>query len=1043
MPNAQVVQSVSAGGLVFAALLCAGASVSAQTPNRQPSFVAPPRSIADITEILDQEKPDAARVERVRATADAEPPATGSPKLQGQFYFGRARARAVLGRVREAIADAEKAVSFGGDYVQDVSRYQQFLSGQYRLSGDVKRSIELDQEISRRFTELGRNKGRFFGSNLRTAIAFLALGDLAQAEIYVAKNVALLADSRKWGTNSDLYRSAWEAEVENGKGRVAAARGRYREAETAFRKAGALYRDALTKIDRWANPPPPGSYQPSIDFMLAYEGNAKNRQGRLTEAEADLRRALLGRLKAVGKYSPDTAQIVSMLAGLLGEQSRWPEAEKLAATAVEIYREIGYPAEATSYVNALNQLGATIYAQRRWDESATVFALADAATRTWDPERAASVRLGWSRIFTLYLTNKVDDGIALARELVAFQTRRLGDKHYATAMARAILASGLTIRRQDDEAMQEFRVALPVLIGTSSDTDDDDTTVASAADARESAVLEYYLALLSRNRATVPEAVAESFRIGEAIRGGAVEKALAASSARLLASDPALAELVRKEQDLRKEIGAQLGALNNMLGLRPAERDDKAVAALRSHIEKQGAARIAARRDIERRFPTYADLVSPKPSTVHNVRAALRPDEAFVSFYFGRRNSFVWAVPQQGPAVFAYVPFGAQELNRAVVKLREALEPQAATVADIPPFDLVAAHDLYTKLLRPVERGWKNAKHLVVVTNGALGLLPLGLLPTAPAQIKADDEPLFADYRNVPWLARTHAVTLVPSAASLRTLRQLPAGKGSRERLIAFGDPLFNPDQITEASVAVAESATATRGIPLRRRAAPQFGNAGSATIASLPRLPDTAEEVASIALALEADPARVLHLGKAANEQVVKSADLSKYRIIVFATHGLVPGELDGLRQPALALSAPEVAGVAGDGLLTMEEILGLKLDADWVVLSACNTGAGAGAGAEAASGLGRAFFYAGTRALLVTNWSVHSASARLLVSDLFRRGVADPKLTRGEILRQASMALADGPGYMDETGKTVFAYAHPLFWAPYTIIGDGAGAQ
>src|SRR4029077_14601460 len=130
------------------------------------------------------------------------------------------------------------------------------------------------------------------------------------------------------------------------------------------------------------------------------------------------------------------------------------------------------------------------------------------------------------------------------------------------------------------------------------------------------------------------------------------------------------------------------------------------------------------------------------------------------------------------------------------------------------------------------------------------------------------------------------------------------------------------------------------------------------------------------------------------------------------------VPGELNGLTQPALALSAPDVAGVTGDGLLTMEEILTLKLDADWVVLSACNTGTGAGAGAEAASGLGRAFFYAGTRALLVTNWSVHSQSARELVSDLFRRQAVDSKITRGEALRQAMISLIDGNGYTDDKG-------------------------
>src|SRR6185503_14346589 len=121
------------------------------------------------------------------------------------------------------------------------------------------------------------------------------------------------------------------------------------------------------------------------------------------------------------------------------------------------------------------------------------------------------------------------------------------------------------------------------------------------------------------------------------------------------------------------------------------------------------------------------------------------------------------------------------------------------------------------------------------------------------------------------------------------------------------------------------------------------------------------------------------------------------------------------------------------GDGLLTVDEILSLKLNADWVLLSACNTAAGAGAGAEAASGLGRAFFYAGSRSLLATNWSVDSASARDLVSDVFRRQAGDASLSRAEALRQAMVALIDGPGYVAE-GKTLYTYAHPLFWAPYS---------
>src|SRR5947209_19909821 len=96
-----------------------------------------------------------------------------------------------------------------------------------------------------------------------------------------------------------------------------------------------------------------------------------------------------------------------------------------------------------------------------------------------------------------------------------------------------------------------------------------------------------------------------------------------------------------------------------------------------------------------------------------------------------------------------------REIESKIRKLREALEPQAAMISDIPPFDLKLAYEIYSQLLKPVESGWKPAKNLIVVTNGALGLLPLSLLPTAPAEVAQEDDPLFSGYRNVPWLART------------------------------------------------------------------------------------------------------------------------------------------------------------------------------------------------------------------------------------------------------------------------------------------------
>jgi CHAT domain-containing protein len=190
----------------------------------------------------------------------------------------------------------------------------------------------------------------------------------------------------------------------------------------------------------------------------------------------------------------------------------------------------------------------------------------------------------------------------------------------------------------------------------------------------------------------------------------------------------------------------------------------------------------------------------------------------------------------------------------------------------------------------------------------------------------------------------------------------------------------------------------------------------------------------------LGADPARDVVLGTDVNIATIRGTDLSDRRVVMFATHGLKANDLPGLTQPALALSNPQVAQVDGNGLLTVDDVLGLKLNADWVVLSACNTAAPEGEGAEAVSGLGRAFFYAGTRAVLVTSWAVETTSAAMLTTETFRRVAATPGLGRAEALRQAMLAVMDAPGLKDPaSGRIEYSYAHPMFWAPYILVGDG----
>ena len=311
-----------------------------------------------------------------------------------------------------------------------------------------------------------------------------------------------------------------------------------------------------------------------------------------------------------------------------------------------------------------------------------------------------------------------------------------------------------------------------VLAATRQNLDEDGAT-AVARENRVRMVVEFYLAVLARQPALAGADIGEeTFGLADVVRGHAVERALAASSLRAAAKDPVLADLVRKSQDLKKQISAEIGTLNDLLALSSGERDQAAVKNSQELISKLQATDAAARKEILRRFPDYANLIDPPPVTSSELRAALRDDEVLLSFYFGRSNGFVWTLRKQGPIRFARLDMTARQLDTKVSKLRDALEPQATTIAEIPPFDIASAHELFRQLLEPVQDGWRDAKNLIVVTNGALGLLPLALLPTAAAEVKRDDDPPFSSYRAVAWLARTHAVTTVPSASALRTLRR-------------------------------------------------------------------------------------------------------------------------------------------------------------------------------------------------------------------------------------------------------------------------------
>jgi CHAT domain-containing protein len=216
--------------------------------------------------------------------------------------------------------------------------------------------------------------------------------------------------------------------------------------------------------------------------------------------------------------------------------------------------------------------------------------------------------------------------------------------------------------------------------------------------------------------------------------------------------------------------------------------------------------------------------------------------------------------------------------------------------------------------------------------------------------------------------------------------------------------------------------------------------------------LPETADEVCDVARAIGGS-VEDMRIGARATETEVKrlssSGDLAKYRILHFATHGTLAGQLQGTSEPGLILTPPKSATAEDDGYLSGSEIAALKLDADWVILSACNTAGPAGGGqgesagegeaAEALSGLARVFFYAGARALLVSHWEVDSDAAVKLVTGAMREMTNDTSIGRAEAFRRAMLAAM-----ADTTRPPNWVPVwHPSVWAPFVVVGEGGAGR
>lgn len=848
-------------------------------------------------------------------------------------------------------------------------------------------------------------KGESIFAYAQLARIQIARGDLVNAENSLQQAQTWHDRKARNEPGEGSLHAAWIAGI---KGDLAQASGNLAAAE-------AFYREALKRHTE---------YQPdSAEIAISHSKLAKviAAQGRLLEAENQSRLAI-GQLVTI-KHTKQisAAQIFIRYARILIDQGRFREAEMTARSAVGLYQNKCSPADSVEFADARRTLAEVLSLQGRYDDALSIY-------------RAIEVALGNNnQLFDQHFGNDLTLAYALIHNgdyLQAYQRlqktvqkldQAYGADHPLSAEARGFLA--ITEWKVGDKktARKYFKEVLAIL--------QDPKQVRGARPHNLRIIMETYLDMLAKKTALDNETLNTLFLISESLRNSSVQQSINAMGARAATSSPKLASLLRKEQDLSLTISA----LEATLSVALAENFD--ASEIQKEIRQRRKTHSNIMQDILDDFPEYGDLIKPAPVDIDGVRKILRNNEAFIASYSTDKKTYIWTITKEQPASLTRADLTAGQLQQQVVLLRQAFTPISGSLNRMPVFDVKLAHQLFNKILAPSKSQWETSDTLIFSLQGALGYLPMAVLPVKNTQLSTEETPLFANYREIPFLIKSHAIINLPSASSLSALRAIPGRKKRPQKLLGFGDPWFSLEQAEEAEQLAINRSLQTRGIHLR--AAPALSDKINADIGLLPRLPETADELHSIAKMLGADYQSSLFLGKDANEDKVKSIDLEDFDIIAFATHGLIPGDLDGLTQPALALSAPEVSQVKGDGLLTMDEIMNLQLDTDWVVLSACNTGSSDGddKASEAVSGLGRAFFYAGARSLLVSNWPVETNSARDLTTGIFRTG--KHQANRAKAL-QSSMSEMIQSGEFKSGNNLHYSYAHPLFWAPFTLVGD-----
>ncbi|MCI5075233.1 CHAT domain-containing tetratricopeptide repeat protein [Oricola sp.] len=876
--------------------------------------------------------------------------------------------------------------------------------GRYREAAALQAEV-----LDVRTATLGADHPETLHSMTELGIAFAKLGRLSEAETIQRRAAETLRDVVGPEARQTLFAQHSLATTLN-------AEGRFEEAESLFRTTLAAQEAVLEAGDRDTL-----STAGNLALLLAKTGRTEEAI-RHQEAIFDLSAQTLGRAH------PDTLAAAGNLASSYLRIDDPAAAEPLNREVLRL-SESGYGPDHPYTLTARNNLAVTLSALGERDAAAmqydAVLKVRSALLPADHPERLTSL---FNAGVGHFKTGDLENGLALLSAAAETREAVLGPLNPETLLSYTTLSQAQLANDQPRLALAAARKALAgereVLTARAGAAGSGRETAAETS-ARAGAMVAFAahaLAIAETDSAGTLRDEAFAAIQSRSMDGAA--EAMARAQARIAAGRVGLSREVAAWDDARAardQLDVQLAA-SDMAGDAPLRRQ---LFKARDAAEEQV---LASESRIRTGFPDFYELVAPPPLDLAEARTLLGPTEALILLFpgRGRETGLVWAVTRDD-AAWAELPLPADRIETMIATLHRQLDGGSGTRAAaakrqrrVQGYDRTMAHDLYAALFgaEAIAALIADKPDWIVSPQGALLSLQLNALVARPPQGE-DTDP--AALRDTAWLGLEHSLSILPTLSTLRSERQRGGETRSDNGLLfALGDPEFQ-------GAAEASAPDARLTLP----AAPQSRAAG---VNALARLPGTRAEVQKLAALYGPDRSTVL-LGAEASEARLRAeaerGTLASADTVLLATHGLIAGTFGTLAEPALALTPPQQPeGPENDGLLTASEAAQLRLSANWVILSACDTAAGGAPDAGGLTGLARGFFYAGAQSLLVSYWKVQdNTTARLTTGALAAMRKGEP---RARAFRAAMQEVAADP-----SSDASLSLAHPSAWAPFQIIG------